>query len=322
MRKNHYTMIARSLIREAIDGFGVDSSDHLGIGVSGGADSSALLIGISKLYRAERASQIHVLIVDHQLQEETANVSRTVADHAVSLGFTAHILPVNISETSKGAEYDARISRYEAFEAIRESENLKAILLGHTKSDQAEQVFLGLLRGSGTRSLAGIRAVRDHYLRPFLNGLDRSGTESVCVENEYSYWSDPHNDLTKYRRVSIRQMISTVEKETGQSIVDPLVRTAKISSEDADALDYFTELNFEIAEETRWSTKFLEGLPVAIRKRLYRKKMLTLGAPTDSLIFELVERIDLFLTDWKGQGEVCFSGNHRVGRAESRIFFE
>lgn len=322
MRKDHYTMIARSLIREALEGIGVDASDNIGIGVSGGADSSALLIGLSTLYRNERANQIHVLIVNHQLQEETDTVSQKVADYALSLGFTAHILPVNVSETSNGAEYDARIARYEAFEKVRESENLKAILLGHTKSDQAEQVFLGLLRGSGTRSLAGIRQVRDHYVRPFLNGLSRKDTETVCSENEYDFWSDPHNDLKKYRRVSIRQMISSVEKDTGQCIVDPLVRTAKISSEDADALDYFTDLNFDLAEADGWSIDFLKNLPVAIRKRLYRKKMLALGAPSDSLNFELIERIDLFLTDWKGQGEVCFPGDHRVGRNGRQIVFK
>lgn len=320
MRKNHYTMKARMAVKNSISH--LDPNSSIGVGCSGGADSSAILFALSSMYRGSKASKIHVLIIDHQLQEITAEVSKNVAETALRLGFTPHIIPVSITTTNSGAESDARTARYEAFEKAADDYNLSAILIGHTKNDQAEQTFLGMLRGSGTRSLSGIRETRGIYHRPFLNSLSRADTQKVCEENNYDYWCDPHNDHLMYKRVGIRKMIKTVEETTGTSIVDPLVRTAQISAEDADALDFYTDMSYTSIESKNWDVKELSKIPTAVRKRIYRKKMSELGGKTDALTFEITNRIDDFIADWHGQKEVCVSNGIRVSRVNGKIVFE
>lgn len=321
MRNDHYTMKARNSLKSTLSDINISDGNSIGVGCSGGADSSAILLALSTLYRGSKASKIHVLIVDHQLQEITAEVSKNVAETALRLGFTPHIIPVNITTTNSGAESDARTARYEAFEKAADEYNLSAILIGHTKNDQAEQTFLGMLRGSGTRSLSGIREIRGLYRRPFLNSLSRADTQKVCEENNYDYWCDPHNDHLMYKRVGIRKMIKTVEETTGTSIVDPLVRTAQISAEDADALDFYTEMAYSSIEANSWNVKELSRLPISIRKRIYRKKMSELGGKTDALTFEITNRIDEFIVDWHGQKEVYVSNGVRVSRINGKIVF-
>ena len=314
-------MIARKLISQTLSSLSISDTDSIGVGVSGGADSSALLIALSKIYHGDRSKQVHVIVVNHQLQKATDQVSQDVATAAQSLGFSAHIVPVDIIDTRNGAEQDARTARYQAFEKVQENENLSLILLGHTKHDQAEQVLLGMLRGSGTRSLSGIPEVRGSYARPFLNGLTREETQNVCKENNFTYWNDPHNNLTKYRRVAVRKLLQNVEKETGQSIIEPLVRTAKISAEDANALDFFAATVYASAENTSWLIETFKNSPVAIRKRIYRKKLLSIGAPSESITYELLERVEELVGNWQGQGEIAFANGYQVSRKSNSLVF-
>lgn len=319
MKANHFTMMARNSIKYSLKD--TEANANIGFGCSGGADSLALLLGLSMLYRGERANLVHVVIVDHKLQEITSEISKDTATLVENFGFNAHVIPVTINSTNDGMESDARKARYGAFEKVIKEQNLQAFLIGHTKTDQAEQVFLGMFRGSGTRSLAGIRENREIYKRPFLNVLSRKDTQKVCEENGLEYWCDPHNDVLEYKRVSVRKMIQTVEEATGQDIVEPLVRTAQISAEDADALDFYSEIAFQKIEESDWDIDELSNIPTAVRKRIYRKKIIMLGARTDSVSFEITNRVDDFLVDWHGQKEICISNNVRVKRAGKNLIF-
>lgn len=319
MRKNHYTMVARNSVKNALQGVSVSS--HVGFGCSGGADSLALMFSLATLYKKDRAKLVHVIIVDHQLQDVTAEISQKTADLAESLGFNAHVIPIDIVSTNEGMESDARKARYEAFENAIAEYNLEAFLIGHTKTDQAEQVFLGMLRGSGTKSLSGIPEKRGVFIRPFLNSLSREDTQKVCEENNYDYWCDPHNDSTEYRRVIVRKMISSVQKETGQSIVDPLVKTSQMNAEDSDALDFYADLAFDSFVKSDWDVKVLSDSPAAVRKRVYRKMIISLGADSDSVDFELTNRVDDFIVNWKGQKAVFFSNGVRVKRENGKLEF-
>lgn len=320
MKRNHYTMMARNAIRAALEG--VSDGSPVGFGCSGGADSLALLAGLSTLYRGDRSKLVHVVIVNHQLQDVTNQISAETAALVEKFGFTAHVVPVQVVTSRDGMESAAREARYQAFESIIEKFDLKAFLIGHTKTDQAEQVFLGILRGSGTRSLAGIREERGIYKRPFLNTLSRQDTQKVCEENNLDYWCDPQNDSLEYKRVSVRKMLQTTEEATGQNIVDNLVRTAQISSEDAEALDFFTDIAYANLEENFWNIVELERLPKAIRNRAYRRKLVESGAASDTISFELTNRVDVFVTDWRGQKAVHFSNNVTVERSNNRLLFK
>jgi len=313
-------MVARKAILASLRG--TDKTSNIGFGCSGGADSLALLAALSTIYHGDFSRQVHVIIVDHQLQEITSEISKNVSSLAKSYGFTPVIIPVDIASTSDGMESDARKARYNAFEEAIQKYSLKSFLIGHTKTDQAEQVFLGLLRGSGTRSLAGIRENRGIYKRPFLNSMSREDTQKVCEENNLDYWCDPHNDVLEYKRVSVRKMIKNVEKSTGQDIVNPLVRTAQISAEDAEALDFYAEMAYEKAEQSDWTIEVLSKMPVAVRKRIYRTKMIAMGTKTDTVGFDMVNKVDDFIVNWHGQKHICASNNVRIKRVKNKLVFE
>lgn len=321
MRANHYTMVAKNAIKSSLRN--VSKNDTIGIGCSGGADSLALLCALSTLYKSERASLVHVVIVDHQLQEVTADVSADTAELAESFGFIPHIIPVDVVTTGEGSESDARKVRYQAFDSVIREHNLAAFLIGHTKTDQAEQVFLSLLRGSGTRSLAGIPKSRGICKRPFLDVLSRIDTQNVCKENNVKYWCDPHNESLEYKRVSVRKLISNTEQATGQDIVNPLVKTAQISAEDADALDFYVDKAYSYSFRTSpvWSIDALKEQPKAVRKRMYRRKLMELGSFSDTVSFEITNRIDDFIEDWHGQGAVAASNGVTVGRESRNLVF-
>jgi tRNA(Ile)-lysidine synthase len=102
-----------------------------------------------------------------------------------------------------GPEAAARSARYAAFEAVADELGATAVLLGHTMDDQAETVLLGLARGSGARSLAGMAPASGRYLRPLL-GLRREQTQAACAAAGLEPWDDPHNYCHAYTRVRAR----------------------------------------------------------------------------------------------------------------------
>src|SRR5699024_6243998 len=114
-------------------------------------DSMALLHACAFLHRRGEI-RAKAVTVDHGLQAETAEVAHRLAATADSWGMPAEVVPVDISETNEGLEAAARNARYTALEAARTRAGADWILTAHTRSDQAETVLLGLMRGSGTRS--------------------------------------------------------------------------------------------------------------------------------------------------------------------------
>lgn len=178
------------------------------VGLSGGADSLALTYAAAAVYGA---SQVQALIVDHQLQHDSATVAARAAAAAAELGVTAEILPVTVPQQSPGGLEDAaRSSRYTALSAAAAGRHL---LVGHTLDDQAETVLLGLGRGSGLRSLAGMAEYdpQRRLGRPFLT-LRRADTVAACTELGLTPWQDPHNADLRFRRVAVRtQLLPAME---------------------------------------------------------------------------------------------------------------
>ena len=113
------------------------------------------------------------------------------------------------------------------------------VLLGHTLDDQAETVLLGLARGSGLRSLAGMPTARDGFVRPLL-GLRREVTRRSCLEQNVTWWDDPHNQQTRFSRVRVRQSVLPVlEAELGPGVAEALGRAFAALNETEAAIALF-----------------------------------------------------------------------------------
>jgi len=313
-------MKATLLVRQAVRPWLADvpPGANLLIAVSGGADSLALAAALA-LESTELAISLIPIIIDHGLQQGSADVAEATAQTLMKLGFhQIEIIRVNVDITD-GLEASARRARYQAFnEALQEFQS-PSIFLGHTLNDQAETVLLGLARGSGSRSLSGMAPASSDrkYLRPLL-GVDRATTVASCAEQNIEVWADPHNENLDFARVRIRKNILPIfEAELGPGITEALARTARLLREDADALDSLA-LKFRQSHPDLITDELLT-LPTAVRARVLRLAVYEAGAPIGTLTADHLAPIEALVTAWHGQGEVSLPGGVKVSRISGRL---
>ncbi len=149
------------------------------VACSGGADSLALAAATA-FEAPRRGVAAGALVVDHGLQPGSARWRERPRIAAPPSGWTPSRSSRVRVEAGAGPEDAARRARHDAYAAAAARHGASAVLLGHTRDDQAEQVLLGLVRGSGTRSLAGMPPRRDLLRRPFLQ-VTRAQTEHACA---------------------------------------------------------------------------------------------------------------------------------------------
>ena len=311
-------MKATLQIRQAVRPWVESSVVRILIGVSGGADSMALAVATIAECR-NTGIEVIAIIVDHQLQDGSSAVASKAQETLLAIGCNkAKIYTVNVILLD-GLEASARRARYEAFENAITEFNPDYFFLAHTKNDQAETVLLGLVRGSGTRSLSGIAEVQDKYVRPLLE-ISRETTETVCKENEIIPWQDPHNFDTQYLRVRIRrEILPDLEKNIGPGIIEGLARSARLLREDADALDQIASEFLAPLDPTDLPIDSLEPLPKGIRSRVLRLAIFAVGAPPGSLSAEHLAPVEALITDWHGQGVISLPGGVKVERISGRL---
>jgi tRNA(Ile)-lysidine synthase len=215
------------------------AGDLVLVACSGGADSLALAAAAA--FTAPRLGlRAGGVTVDHRLQPGSGERAAGVAVLLGQLGLD----PVrNVAVTvapagpAGGPEAAARAARYHALDAAAAECRAAAVLLGHTLDDQAETVLLGLARGSGGRSLAGMPARRGSYRRPLL-AVRRSVTSAACAELGLEPWHDPHNADARFARARVRhQALPALEAALGPGVAEALARTASQLRTDAECLD-------------------------------------------------------------------------------------
>jgi tRNA(Ile)-lysidine synthase len=296
----------------------LEAGDLVLVGLSGGADSLSLL-KCALHVGSERTISVGAVIIDHQLQAESATTSNRVAGIARELGADP-VLVINVDvakgASSGGMEAAARNARRTAFSNVLTEHKAKAILLGHTLEDQGETVLLGLARGSGARSLSGMRAKEGIYRRPFL-GITRQIVRDEVADLDV--FEDPHNSDLKYSRVRVRNLVLPVmETQLGPGVTQALARSADLLRDDADALDALAR--FEITRVGD-DVNLLGALPRAIRTRVIRQLAITNGCPINDLTRDHVLAVDALLTNWHGQGALNLPGAVSVERRHDRLTF-
>ena len=278
------------------------------VACSGGADSMAL----SAAAAFHRDWPVSAAVVDHGLQEgSAAHAARTAALLTERLAVPATVLTVRVSGPG-GVEAAARRARYPALRAALPGQDA-AVLLGHTLDDQAETVLLGLGRGSGGRSLAGMRTWDRPWLRPLL-GVRRATTRAVCATLGLPVWDDPHNTEPRFTRVRLRtEVLPLLEEVLAGGVAEALARTSAQLREDGDALDEWATLAREQATDpdpdpepaplprAALRAKVLLGYPAAVRRRVLRGWLIDNGV--SDLTDAQLRRCDDLVANWRGQGD-------------------
>lgn len=209
-------------------------------GVSGGPDSLALASLLAHFVRRGEV-RAGAVIVDHNLQPGSAQVAERAAAQCRALGLEpVEIVNVQVHSSQEGPEKAAQLARYRAFAEVSAKTGASGVLLGHTLDDQAETVLLGLARGSGTRSLAGMPEIVEHEgftaVRPLL-GIRRTDIEKICAAEGLDPWYDPTNHDQTLMRAKVRhRILPFLEEHLGGDVAESLSRTAQIAGADADYL--------------------------------------------------------------------------------------
>lgn len=352
---------AVAAVREALAGDGTRRADAVParagnhprglVALSGGADSLALAVACAVLggtREGRRLGPIGAAVVDHGLQSGSDAVAAAAAGVARILGLTpVTVTRVEVARTGDGPEADARRARRVALAAAARDAGQGAaapgagaavVLTAHTADDQAEQVLLGLARGSGTRSLAGIPARGTlpggaAVARPLL-GLTRTDTETICRWAGLTWFEDPHNrDPALLRsRVRTRVLPALEDPDTGlgPGVRAGLVRTAAIAAEDAAALDAwagdeFTRLRVDPPGRdprvVSLDLDTLAALPAAVRHRVIARAARAAGGQVPPR--ERILAVDALVTGARAggtsAGPVELPGGVAAHRAYARL---
>lgn len=304
----------------------VDNPPLLLVGCSGGPDSLALA-AVCAFFARRGEVRVGAVVVDHQMQEGSAEVAQSTATTLRRLGLEPVLVrTVDLEYDGVGPEAAARAARFGALESTALELGASNVLLGHTLDDQAESVLLGLARGSGTRSLAGMRERRGMYLRPFL-GLRRDETLAICQALELEPWHDPSNQDPAYLRVRVRNnVIPFLHKELGPGIAESLARSASILGHDADFLDELAAAEYQkivervgengvsagVADQILLPEDALRGLAPALRMRVLALAVVELGGVQPSL--ERLGAAEKLLAREGSAGPVELAGKVSVSR--------
>ncbi|MGN6414977.1 tRNA lysidine(34) synthetase TilS [Flexivirga sp.] len=336
----------RRQVRAALSEAGMGAGRTVLIAVSGGADSLALAAAVAFEAPKLRITTV-AIVVDHQLQAGSGEVALRATEQCRDLGVDhAQVRTVEVAATGDGPEAAARWERYAALADAAASYGASAVLLGHTRDDQAETVLLALARGSGPRAVTGMapvafgletqsrssaaarptgggtRPVGDLvWLRPLLD-VTRAQTHAACAALRLEPWHDPHNGDPRYLRVRVRRALTDLEDDIGPGVVAGLARTADLIREDLTFLDDWAAQRADELGATSWPVDALSALPTPLRTRVWRELLRRAGAPSASVGKVHIDAVDALVTRWHGQQPIHVPGGLQVRRDAGLIEVE
>ncbi|GAA0545237.1 tRNA lysidine(34) synthetase TilS [Paractinoplanes ferrugineus] len=287
------------------------------VACSGGADSLALAAAARFV-----GSSVGLVTVDHGLQEGSARRALDVAAWGRSIGLDpVEVATVSVTGLPGGPEAAARTARYGALSAVASRVGAAAVLLGHTRDDQAETVLLALARGAGTRGLSGMPRQKGIFGRPLLD-VARADTRKACAALGLVPWEDPHNSDPAYARSRVRwAALPALVEALGPAVVANLARSAEQIAADNATLDALAAAALDAAytADRALDLGVLAALAPAIRTRVLHSWAKVLGAGGAALSHRHVEALDAFVTNWRGQGPVSLPGGIRVARVREEL---
>jgi tRNA(Ile)-lysidine synthase len=316
------------------------------VAVSGGADSTALLLALDELLKTGRLGlQLTVAHLDHGLRGEAGEEdARWVLALANELGVEVELRRVDVKESAAVAgdnlEQAARRARYEFLAEVAEKCGARVVLTGHTLDDQAETVLLRLLRGSGAEGLGGIEAVRAlvakgevQLARPLVCWARRLETEEYCRERGVEFRVDAMNEDERFSRVRVRRQLMPLLESFNPRVVEALSRTAELLREDAAALNAAAEelLSLACEEEKNvlsekgasihasLSVDVLGRAPVAVRRRALRLWLARGRGDLRRLELVHLAGVEKLLKGERGGRVAELPGNYFVERRRGRL---
>ena len=265
----------------------VTPGERIGLAVSGGPDSLALLL----LAAAARPGLVNVASVDHGLREGSRGEAEAVAQICDRLGVAHHILTIDWpTKPISALQEQARDARYAALGTWAAAQGLGAVATGHHADDQAETLVMRLVRGAGVRGLAAMRASsplpgsgprpingKAKLIRPLL-GWRRTELASIVAAGGIDAACDPSNDDEQYERVRIRRLMAA------NNWLDPAALAASaahLAAADA-AIDYAVAREYASVQSDGETLRYdPRDTPPELRRRVAARMIAALASEGD-----------------------------------------
>ena len=254
--------------RADLEGLTLGPPERIGVAVSGGPDSLALLL----LAQAAYPGRVCAATVDHGLRPEGAAEAAFVAGLCADLGVPHATLEAGMTERTN-IQAAARERRYALLASWAESTGVACLATAHHLDDQAETLIMRLLRGSGLSGLAGIRAAKSGavpIVRPLL-GWRRDELAAIVAAAGIEAVADPSNEDERFDRARIRRHLA----DAGWIEAEPLARSAAALAQAEESLEWAVERLWR--ERVDDDTFDPAGLPDELRRRLVVRILASLG---------------------------------------------
>ena len=318
------------------------SEETIVVAVSGGADSTALLLAIEEL-KSQQKLYVSVCVahLDHRLRKSSAKDARWVSELAAKLGFRAVIGRSKVAENARAnsdnLEQAAREARYKFLERTAKRVSASYVLTAHTMDDQAETVLLRLMRGSAGHGLGGMEAVRPlarnssiKLVRPIL-WARRIETEDYCRFRKTRFLSDEMNEDQTFSRVRVRKQLLPLMQSFNNRVVEALSRTAAQLREDGAVLfndsgallrQAVVSTQQDETETPALDVKVLANAPPALRRRALREWLSQVRGNTRRIEMVHLLAVEKLLEGNTGGRVVELPRGGRVRRRRDRLEYE
>ncbi len=301
------------------------------VGVSGGADSVALLVAMHSLARRGRNFELVVAHLDHGLRAESSADAEFVAELSAGLGVECFIVRQDVAslaqQLGEGLEQAARLARFEFFRDTAQQCGAGAIAMGHHADDNVETILFRILRGTAWRGLAGIPACRQdgqlRIIRPLL-GFRRAEILNYCRSRDLSWREDITNAQTIHRRNFIRnELLPSIRERLNPQVDEALLRLGSLAGETERFLRSLAREalgnSVVLAEGGKMiiDAKMLAACDRVVRTTAYRLALTELGMPQRNLTAEHLSQIDALLQ--APSGVVNLPANFHARREQSLL---
>jgi tRNA(Ile)-lysidine synthase len=306
--------------------------EHIIAGVSGGADSVALLSILCSL-RDQWRLTISVAHLNHLLREEAAQQEALfVADLAERLGLPCiaeeHDVRAYRQREGLSLQEAARTVRYKFFLDLRQRIGARKVALGHTASDQAETLLMWLIRGTSAAGLAGIPPVRDDiFVRPLIN-ITRAEIESYLNEQHITYIPDSSASEQHYLRNKIRhQLIPLLQQEYNPNMVNTLNRLGELLQQDNEILDAMVREGVADivpageGNELIFPVKGIQKYPEALQGRIIKAVIARIKKSSQGIYFTHIEAVRQLISSTGPSRKIQLPAGWSVVREYDMLIF-
>ena len=270
------------------------------IAVSGGPDSTALLLMAAEWAKRRGKPRIEAATVDHGLRPESPDEAKAVAMLCARLGVGHRILQWKGAKPTTRLQERAREARYRLLVDHAKTIGADAVVTAHHADDQAETVLFRLLRGSGVAGLRGmdVMSARDGVTiaRPLM-GLKKRDLVAFANARGTPFIDDPSNADPRFARTRLRALLARLDEEGLNA--EALDRLARRARETEEALAHLTvEVEARLGSEEPLDARALFAAPIAIAHRILTRRVAQAGGRDSSRIgLEKIEALAAGLRD-------------------------